>query len=130
MINLNKALLNLLFILFAIILISCNASQKLKEGTYTASTESVSLSIKLYDGNKYKVLMEGETVVEWVYEIKDNMLIVTDKKGSHACLNNPKATYKWIIKDNKVTLTAIKDECSGRKAALTSHPFIMEWELN
>ena len=126
MIKFKKSLLDLILILFAIILISCNASQELKEGTYTANTESVSLSIKLYDGNKYKVYMEGETVVEGIYEIKDNELIVTDKKGSHACLNNPTATYRWVIKNNKVTLTAVKDECSGRKAALTTHSFAME----
>ena len=124
--NCKKVLLNLPLILLIIILISCNASQELKEGTYTSTEKSVDLSIKLYEGNKYKVLMEGETVVEGNYEIKDNRLIITDKKGSHACLNNPKATYKWIIKNKKVTLTAVKDECSGRKAALTSHPFIIE----
>ena len=124
--NYKQVLLNLPLILLIIILISCNASQELKEGTYTSTEKSVDLSIKLYNGNKYKVLMEGETVVEGIYEIKDNQLIVTDKKGSHACLNNPKATYRWVIKDNKVTLTAVKDECSGRRAALTSQSFMME----
>ncbi|MBL7129501.1 MAG: hypothetical protein ISS16_11035 [Ignavibacteria bacterium] len=124
--NYKQVLLNLPLILLTVILISCNASQELKEGTYTSTEKSVDLSIRLYGGNKYKVLMEGETVVEGIYEIKDNRLIITDKKGSHACLDNPTATYRWKIKDNEVTLMAISDECSGRKAALTSQSFIME----
>jgi len=124
--NYKKALLNLSLLLLTLIIISCNASQELKEGTYTSTEKSMGLSIKLYDGNKYMVNMDGEIAVEGIYEIKNNRLYITDKKGPYACLNNPKATYKWIIKDNKVTLIVVKDECGGRKAALTSQSFIME----
>jgi hypothetical protein len=123
--NYKKSLLNL-FLLLTLILISCNASQELKEGTYTSTEKSVDLSIKLYDGNQYIVYMDGEIAVEGIYETKNNRLYIIDKKGPYACLENPNATYRWIIKDNKVTLIAVKDECSGRKAALTSQPFIME----
>ena len=124
--NYKHVLLNLSLILLTLILISCNTSQELEEGTYTSTEKSVALSIKLYDGNQYMVNMDGEIAVEGVYEIKNNRLYITDKKGPYACLENPNATYRWIIKDNKVTLIVVKDECSGRKAALTSQSFIME----
>ncbi len=116
----------ILVILFVLFIIGCQAGQELKEGTYTSSSTSEDLSIKLYNGDQYTVYREGEIVVEGVYVIKNNRLYITDKKGPYACPDNPSATYRWIINDKDVTLIAVTDECSGRKDALTSQTFIME----
>ena len=101
--------------LVTVFLIGCQTSQELKEGTYTAKADSKIFSIKLYDGNHYTVQIDGVTVVEGVYEVKNERVYVTDETGPYACGENITGVYKWIIKDNKVTFTVVKDECTGRK---------------
>jgi hypothetical protein len=124
--NYKQFLLSLSVSLLTLILFNCNASQELKEGTYTSSNTTENLSIKLYNGDQYTVYRDSEIVVEGVYVIKNNRLYITDKKGPYACQDNPNATYRWIINDKDVTLIAVTDDCSGRKDALTSHTYKME----
>lgn len=124
--NYKQSLLNLSVSILMLFLINCNASQELKEGTYTSSNATENLSIKLHNGDQYTVYRDGDIVVEGVYVIKNNRLYITDKKGPYACQENPNATYRWVINDKDVTLIAVTDECSGRKDTLTSQTYKME----
>ena len=109
-----------------VLLIGCQTSQELKEGTYTSNVDSRVISFKLYDGNHYTVKLDDETVVEGVYEVKNEQVYITDETGPYACGENMTGVYKWIIKDNKVTFTVVKDECTGRKNFMTTKPFTIK----
>ncbi|MFC2092754.1 hypothetical protein ACFLSV_02530, partial [Bacteroidota bacterium] len=59
-------------------------------------------------------------------EIKNEKVYITDETGPYACGENVTGVYKWIIKDSKVTFTAVKDECGGRKSFMTSNLFTIK----
>ena len=118
-----QLIIGVIIALVTVFLIGCQTSQELKEGTYTSKVDSKNFSFTLYDGNHYTVKIDNETVVEGVYEVKNEQVYITDETGPYACGENMTGVYKWVIKDNKVTFTAIKDECGGRKNFMTSNPF-------
>ena len=121
-----KIIIGAIITFVTVFLIGCQTSQELKEGTYTSNLDFRIISFKLYDGNHYTVKLDGETVVEGVYEIKNEQVYITDETGPYACGENMTGVYKWIIKDNKVTFTVVKDECTGRKNFMTTKPFTIK----
>jgi hypothetical protein len=74
--------------------------------------------------SKLEVVGGGESKVKGRYTAKDGKLTVTDESGPIACLAETTATgtYKYTLEGKQLKLEVIKDECPGRRTALTSKP--------
>ena len=73
---------------------------------------------------KWEVIGGGQAQVQGRYTAKDGQFSVTDESGAIACLAEGTATgtYKYTVDAKQLKFEAVKDECPGRKMALTSKP--------
>jgi hypothetical protein len=71
-----------------------------------------------------EVLGGGQSRVKGRYTIKDGVFTITDESGEIACLAEATATgtYKYKLEGAQLALEAIKDECPGRRGALSTKP--------
>jgi hypothetical protein len=76
----------------------------------------------LTEDGSMKLTLDGKVKVEGKYSSTSEEVKITDEKGEIACSNNPGSetgTYKWMLENNKLTLTVVEDKCEGRKNFLT-----------
>ena len=109
----------LLTIFFALVMNSFAAD--FPQGTYA----SAEYTIVFADKGQFRVMTGEELAVEGEYTVKGDQLILTDKRGPLACTGEgmETATYGWKYEGEMLTLSKVKDECSGRSAGLTAGPW-------
>jgi hypothetical protein len=73
---------------------------------------------------KSEVIGDGQTQVNGRYTAKDGEFAVTDVSGLIACVAPETATgtYKYTLDEKQLKLELVKDECPGRRRALSSKP--------
>lgn len=77
-------------------------------------------------GGKYQISKDGSIVVEGRFTSAKEELTLTDEKGPLACSQQPgmeTGTYKWNYQ-KELTFTVVSDNCQGRHAVLTVHPWL------
>ncbi|MEE9249038.1 MAG: hypothetical protein V3U79_10130 [Dehalococcoidia bacterium] len=118
-------------------LIGCGPSlPELPQGTYTTTIASADLAngaspvlperwdLNFADDSLFTVSKDGELVVKGTYGVVEDQLTFNDEEGVLACrAGQAIGIYKWALDDNALSLTAIEDQCDGRKAILAAHPF-------
>ena len=117
--------------------IGCGSSlPELPQGTYTTTIASADLvngassvlsgfwDLHFADNNLFTVSKDGELVVKGTYAVVEDQLTFSDEEGLLACrAGQAIGLYKWALDDDTLSLTAIEDQCDGRKAILAAHPF-------
>jgi hypothetical protein len=73
--------------------------------------------------HKYTISRNGATVVRGQDTISTNKVTFGHETGPMACLGSQAAaTYRWSLKNRKLTLKPVSEPCPGRKIVLTTHP--------
>ena len=88
-------------------------------GTWTAPQPSArAATLKFLKGGVFEVEFRGDAEVEVSgrYQVVDNELRVTDESGLAACLapDYGPGRYAFTIRNEELTLDAVKDDCEGR----------------
>ena len=78
--------------------------------------------------NKFQVSRDDKIVIEGSFTVTTERLTLTDEKGDLACAgaNNQSGTYRWSIKQKKLSLAAVSDNCIGRQFILTLRSWLQE----
>jgi hypothetical protein len=75
----------------------------------------------------YAVVKEPSTkklLIGGLSSISGHALALRDKAGPLACRGSQdRASYSWALSGKKLTLTVVKDTCTGRAAVLASAPY-------
>ena len=85
--------------------------------------------LTLLEANRIRITKDGELVVEGHYSSTTDRLIITDETGALSCAKEPgkeTGTYKWTLKEDKLTLKGIDDKCDGRRFILTLLPWMKQ----
>ena len=77
--------------------------------TWEISDDTISISGGVVDGMEYTAT--------------DTLLELTDQPGPSACPPDQPGTYEWQIDDDVLSLTAVSDDCVGRRNALDGGTF-------
>lgn len=92
-------------------------------GTWTALEISGRVAtLKFLSGGLFEVEFRGDEGIEVAgrYQVVNNELIVTDEGGVAACLapEYRPGRYSFTIRNEELTLDAVKDDCEGRVTIL------------
>jgi hypothetical protein len=111
-----------LFTIFWVLAVVTNLyAADFPQGTYT----SAEYTIVFADKGQFRVSSGDELVVEGEYTVKEEQLILTDKRGRLACIGEgmEMATYTWKYEGEMLTLIKVEDKCTGRSSGLTAGPW-------
>lgn len=68
-----------------------------------------------YTADRETIMREdGEVMVQGSFTIYPNTIVLNNESGPLACQTGP-ATYEWEVSDDVLTLTAVSDDCDGRR---------------
>jgi hypothetical protein len=74
-----------------------------------------------FKGKNFTITRNGKPAVAGRVTISGRRVVFHDTAGSYRC---PPAqavgTYRWSLRRNSLTLSVVRDDCSGRKAILTN----------
>lgn len=72
------------------------------------------------------VAADPSMVVETMtYKLKNDTLTIYKVSGTSPCTDTP-GLYKWVLKDEKLFITPLSDECEDRANAFTPEGWIKE----
>jgi hypothetical protein len=76
--------------------------------------------------NRVRVVRNGKVVVVGRTTIVGNRATFVDLSGQYACSTSEGKTgiYTYRLAGRRLTFTAVKDGCVGRKLVLTAKPFV------
>jgi hypothetical protein len=81
--------------------------------------------LRLLAGSRYAVLRNGVAVVRGAGTRTARRLTFKDTAGPAACRGgDATGVYSWKLSGKSLTLTAVSDSCTGRRAVLTSHALV------
>ena len=66
----------------------------------------------------------GMPVESCSYTIKSDTIIFKKTKGGSPCPVNSMFTIQYAVKDDKMTITPLEDDCEGRKGTFTKEALI------
>lgn len=114
--------------LFSMLLLSGISSVQAKEpfrgGTYTEKSKNGLEHTHTFKNGHYVWKSKDEIYVKSTYLIIDNYIVITDKSGSRACLNETPdeqvetGIYTWESFDDIQVFNVIHDSCGGRQRGL------------
>ena len=122
-----KSAFNLLGAVALLVSIMCAlgfAQEKFPAGKYAVGEFTISFGS---DGTT-TVRRKEEIVVEGVYSVTKDELVLTDKRGPMACIDAGPGKFQWKFDGKALTLKTIEDNCGGRASALTSQPLVKKDE--
>jgi len=93
-------------------------------GTMILKSESTPLSFTFKSDNTYVVARNEQLMVEGVWEVIVDTLIINDKTGDKSCPAPGK--YLWGYKEKELTFKLLSDECTGRANAMTSGAWMLK----
>lgn len=77
------------------------------------------------DGKLF-VKREDKTLVEAIYKISGDKILITDTGGERACLSPETADgeYEWTFDGAELNFVKTEDLCEGRITSLTTQPLV------
>jgi hypothetical protein len=77
-----------------------------------------------FSGSHFAIRRNAKKVVQGRVSYGVGKLTLTDTSGSYSCSGaQRKGTYRYRLSGGSLTLTVVKDSCSGRKAVLTTKAY-------
>jgi hypothetical protein len=84
-----------------------------------------SWQLRLLPGSRYAVVKDGAVVVRGTGARTAKRLTFRDTGGPAACRGaGSTGVYTWKLAGRTLTLAAVSDTCTGRRAVLTTHPLV------
>lgn len=113
------------FLLFFTIAVSSHAQTKLTNTkwagvAYVPSAADIEFVFKT---DSLSMLYGGEVFELMSYKVKGDTLLLTKLEGSSPC-NDEVGTYKFEIKDNRLFIKLLKDDCEPRGAAFSAEGYL------
>ena len=84
--------------------------------------------MRFTEAGAVSVVKDGETFVEGRYVSTGRHVVMTDETGPIACTGPRTRTgiYGWTLQENELTMSAVEDECEGRRVMLTRGKWLKE----
>jgi hypothetical protein len=94
-------------------------AQSLHNTAWKMYVSSLNDTLTLHIGNdsSYVTTGTGDVVVRSTCRISKDTVTLQDFDGQYICPNQP-GVYTFIIKDEKLVLKLVSDDCEGRNAAI------------
>jgi hypothetical protein len=74
-----------------------------------------------FKGKNFTITRNGKPAVAGRAMISGRRVVFHDTAGSYRCLpSQAVGTYRWLLRRSSLTLSVVRDDCSGRKAILTN----------
>ena len=108
------------------VLIAINASAKeLSESAFPYGLLEIrGYPMEMSAAGKFRIYSGAVTFDEGIFKIDGNKMTISDIDGKYACWGksvNP-GIYTWAVRDHKLHLTLIKDNCVARRTAFLEAP--------
>ena len=68
----------------------------------------------VFTADKFDIQLGGESLEEMAYTLKGDTITVKKTVGKSPCEDGSTATYKVVIKDDKLVITPISEPCEMR----------------
>ena len=80
--------------------------------------------MEMSEAGKFRIYSGSMIFAEGTFKIDDNKITISDVDGQYACRGervNP-GIYTWAVRNHKLHLTLIKDNCGARRTAFLEAP--------
>lgn len=112
-------------------LYACGSGQEgIPFGTYesiisgTSSELDGAWALTIEPDGRFRIALNGQPAVTGDYAYDGGRVTFTDDSGPMMCAAGvTRGSYTWRIDDAQLTLTALADECPGRRGILTHQPY-------
>jgi hypothetical protein len=104
---------------------SATPPSQITTGTYTNPSSRYGVELKLFEDAIYNTSSPNALIpIQGTYVVADDQVVFTETKDGH-CLDIP-GTYKWAFDGEALTFTVVEDQCSLRRIALQSGPWVQQ----
>jgi hypothetical protein len=74
-----------------------------------------------FTAGHFSLKRNGKAAVAGLTTLSGRRVTFRDVSGSYRCIGSQAVgTYRWTLRGKSLTLTVVRDGCSGRKAVLTN----------
>ena len=90
----------------------------------SAGAAGATWALTLAEGGRFAVTRGGQVAVEGRYRVAADTIVFSGEEGPFACpdATTGPGTYRWRLGRRDLTLTAVTDDCDGRRAAFAARP--------
>ncbi len=80
--------------------------------------------MEMSEKGTFRIYSGSTTFVEGTFSVEDNKITVHDRGGLYACRGKrmSSGSYYWSLRDQKLYLSLIKDNCGARRTAFLEAP--------
>jgi hypothetical protein len=104
---------------------SATPTPQLAAGTYANPSSRYGMEVKLLEDGTYTASSPNALIpIQGTYVATEDQIVFTETKDGH-CIDIP-GTYKWAFDGETLTFTVVEDQCSLRRIALQSGPWITQ----
>jgi hypothetical protein len=105
--------------------LSATPTPQLTTGIYANPSSRYGVELKLLEDGVYTTSSPDALIpIRGTYAAMEDQVVFTETKDGH-CIDIP-GTYKWAFDGEALTFTVVEDQCSLRRIALQSGPWITQ----
>lgn len=104
---------------------STTPTAQIPTGSYVNQSSRYGVDLKVLDDGAYNTSSPDALIpIQGTYVVTEDQVVFTETQDGH-CVDIP-GTYNWAFDGKALTFTAVEDQCSLRRIALQSGPWVKQ----